>query len=146
MLEAFSKKLKEDTTYFYEAKSAGAKFGQLYTLTVLIARNPAGDAMRAENGKKMQKFGYRPAGEWNRNMLLSAVSGLSSRGRGVVWRDRSGEAVATETDGTLHIENKVEQRLRDALITCWVAKQWGTGDMKWEEPERGLTRAMSAVG
>ncbi|KAF2435488.1 hypothetical protein EJ08DRAFT_339828 [Tothia fuscella] len=110
-----------------------------------MTRNPAGDSLRKENERKMQKYGYRSDQEWNRKLLFSAVTRI--RGEKVDWQDENDRVIATETlEGGFDVIDGVNEKTRDALITCWVARRWGAGNLSWEAQEDKLSRAVSMNG
>jgi hypothetical protein len=109
-----------------------------------MTRNPAGDALKKENERKMQKYGYRSDAEWNKKLLFSAITRI--REDKVDWRDENRKLVAAETGaGGFNIADEVNEKIRDALITCWIARRWGTGNLAWDTSEVGLSRTVSSV-
>jgi hypothetical protein len=105
-----------------------------------LTRNPAGDSLKKENERKMQKYGYRSDDEWNKNLLFRADA--CPRDGKVDWRDADGKTIATEIDGKFDIATHVDQKTKDALVTCFVARRWATRSLIWDTQE-GLSRAVS---
>jgi hypothetical protein len=93
-----------------------------------ITKNAEGDALRQENAAKIQKYGYRPSDEINRDLLFSVRNG--PRIKEVQWKDPRGQPVATETDSkSIEILDNVNLKTRDLIVTCWCARQWVQGAM-----------------
>jgi hypothetical protein len=106
-----------------------------------ITRNPAGDALKKENEKKMKKYGYRSDDEWNRKLLFRAT--VCPGEAKYDWRDGAGQVIAHEIDRSFDIASVVDQRTKDTLVTCWVARRWGAGGGSWVLPDAGLSRTAS---
>jgi hypothetical protein len=106
-----------------------------------VTRNPAGDALKKQNERKMQKYGYRPTDEWNTKGLFLAVA-RSSDGK-IDWQDEKGQVVAVEAPGRFDITKEVDQRTRDTLVTCWIARRWSGGNFPWTKQDSDLARAVS---
>ena len=88
------------------------------------------DALREENQKKIQKYGYHADDEWEKKILFS-TRGVKE---GVVeWTGEMGEVMASENGDVLNIEAKVTERIRDTLVTCWAAKRWAALTLSWED-------------
>jgi len=81
-----------------------------------MTRNEAGDSLRKENERKLQKYGYHSKNEWNK-ILLYEVSKSK-------WKDPGGSDVATESSDGLEIVTSLNVLERDLLVTCWVSKRW----------------------
>lgn len=126
-----------------------------------MRRNPARDALRAENEARMQRRGYHERDEWTR-VLLFAVSpggnsggdtpgtrrkgsssgaalalGLVGRGQGSwEWRDWEGRIVAVERERSGRLEivdgEQMAARTREVLVACWVGRCWCSGRWEWE--------------
>ena len=92
-----------------------------------LTRNEAGDALKKENEKKIQKYGYHPRDEWH-EALLFAVQRCE-------WKDGTGCVVASETPDGLNIERVLSISERDALVTCWAAKRWYADHRRFKESE-----------
>jgi hypothetical protein len=106
-----------------------------------ITRNPAGDALKKENEKKIQKYGYHSDDEWNKKLLFSAA--VRPGDAKYDWHDGAHQVVAHETNRNFDIANVVDQRTKDTLVTCWVARRWGAGVVSWGSSEAGLLRTVS---
>jgi hypothetical protein len=107
-----------------------------------LTRNPAGDSLKKENERRMHKYGYRSDDEWNKKLLFSAVTRI--RHDTVEWRNESGILIATESGASgFDVADEVDKKTRDALITCWVARRWGNGNLAWDTHERGLSKTVS---
>lgn len=98
-------------------------------------RNPANDMLRPENRRKMEKHGYHGEQEWTRTLLFAATRG----GRGedgrklqAEWRDAEDKMVAREGDEAIAFEKILDPKLRDLLVSCWIARSWQAGTLKWE--------------
>jgi hypothetical protein len=100
-----------------------------------ITKNAAGDALREENAAKIQKYGYRPSDEQNKNLLYSVRK--SPKSKTTEWRGREGQLVAIETaTAALEIIGNVDRRTRDLIVTCWCAEMWAKGSLPWNPENR----------
>lgn len=81
-----------------------------------MTRNEAGDALRKENEKKIQKHGYHSRDEWNKILLYETQKSK--------WKTADGSVVAHEHTDSLEIVKTVDITERDMLVTCWVSKRW----------------------
>lgn len=106
-----------------------------------ITPNAKGDALREENERKMQKFGYKPKNEINKVLLFSIAGKFVSKD--VEWRDVDGNVVAKErVGGDLNFTADVSSQMRDILITCWLTKNWAAGTLQLI-PDEGLSLTLS---
>lgn len=96
-----------------------------------MTRNEAGDALKKENERKIQKYGYHAKDEWHKNLLFSVQKH--------VWRDATGSVIASETRDGFKMERVLDICERDVLITCWAAKRWYTDHKEFKEAE-GMKR------
>jgi hypothetical protein len=95
-----------------------------------MTKNAANDSLKKENEKKIQKYGYHADDEWKKKLLFSSSSRLGRTGK-VDWKNEEGKTVATEDGNTFDIMSDVDQRTKDALITCFVARRWAFGRLSW---------------
>lgn len=99
-----------------------------------LKRNPANDALRPENRRKMEKYGYRPEDEWTRTVMFTASSGGK---RTAEWRDGDERLVATEGDDGFLFRRVMDPKLRDLLVTCWIGRTWLANTLRWEHEGLG---------
>jgi len=92
-----------------------------------MTRNEAGDSLKKENERKIQKYGYHPRDEWHKNLLFAMQK--------CEWRDGTGSVVARETRDRFKIERVLSISERDTLITCWAAKRWYANHKEFKEAE-----------
>ena len=92
-----------------------------------MTRNEAGDALKKENERKIQKHGYHSRDEWHKNLLFAVQK--------CEWRDRTGSVVARETRDGFTTERVLGISERDVLITCWAAKRWYAAHKEFKEAE-----------
>jgi len=90
-----------------------------------MTRNEAGDSLRKENEKKLQKYGYHSKNEWNKVLLYETNKAK--------WKDREGTEVANESSDGLEIVKSLDVGERDLLVTCWVSKRWYDDCKKFRE-------------
>ena len=90
-----------------------------------MTRNEAGDSLRKENEKKLQKYGYHSKNEWNKVLLYETNKAK--------WKDREGTEVANESSDGLEIVKSLDVGERDLLVTCWVSKRWYDDHKKFRE-------------
>jgi hypothetical protein len=102
-----------------------------------MTRNAANDSLRKENEKKMLKYGYHADDEWKKKKLFSSNLLLGGCGK-IDWKNDEGKVVATEYGNDFEVMDGVDQRTRDALVTCFVARRWASGSLNWS---RVKTRA-----
>ncbi|QDS70977.1 hypothetical protein FKW77_007410 [Venturia effusa] len=81
------------------------------------------------NGEKMQKYGYHASDDWKKTKLFSTNFRLGTRKIG--WKDKNGKTVALEEGGNFQVMSGLDQRTKDALITCFVAQKWASGKLNW---------------
>lgn len=81
-----------------------------------MTRNEEGDALRKENEKKIQKYGYHSKDEWHKNFLYEVQKSK--------WRDKDGTVVANEDSDSLEIVKWLDVSERDMLVTCWASTRW----------------------
>jgi hypothetical protein len=99
-----------------------------------MTRNAANNSLKKENEKKMQKYGYHADDEWKKKKLFSSNSRL---GRASVdWKNEEGKIVATEDGNAFDVMNGVDQRTKDALITCFIARRWASKRLNWSSARR----------
>lgn len=94
-------------------------------------RNPTNDMLKPENAKKMQKHGYHPDDEWSKTLLFTA-SGNRDKRLQVSWKNARDQVVATETEDALAFHTVLEPKLKDLLVTCWIARAWFSGALRWQ--------------
>ena len=92
-----------------------------------MTRNEAGDSLKKENERKIQKYGYHARDEWHKNLLFAVQK--------CEWRDGTGSVVARETRDRFKIERVLSISERDTLITCWAAKRWYANHKEFKEAE-----------
>jgi len=92
-----------------------------------MTRNEAGDSLKKENERKIQKYGYHARDEWHKNLLFAVQK--------FEWRDGTGSVVARETRDRFKIERVLSISERDTLITCWAAKRWYANHKEFKEAE-----------
>jgi|SRR5579871_3401193 len=92
-----------------------------------MTRNEAGDALKKENERKLQKHGYHARDEWHKNLLFAVQKRE--------WKDGTGSVVASETLDGFKMERVLNISERDALITCWIAKRWYADHKEFKEAE-----------
>jgi hypothetical protein len=98
-----------------------------------ISRNPHGDALKKHNEAKMQKYGYKPADEVNRDLCFSIRR--DSKSQQTEWRSGKGQIIAVEhISGDLEIvdDTMLDRKARDILVTCWCARKWANGALSFE--------------
>lgn len=103
-------------------------------------RNPANDMLLEENRRKMEKYGYHGEKEWTRTLLFSATrGGQDENGRKLQaeWRDAEDKMLAREGEEIFSFEKVLEPKFRDVLVTCWIARSWHAGTLKWESEGLG---------
>ncbi|KAF2097770.1 hypothetical protein NA57DRAFT_76578 [Rhizodiscina lignyota] len=96
-------------------------------------RNPANDMLKPENAKRMQKYGYHPDDEWCKTLLFTASGNKDKARLQVDWKNGQDQPIAVETDQTLTLYDLLEPKLRDLLVTCWMARAWHAATLRWEE-------------
>lgn len=95
-----------------------------------MTKSLANDSLKKENEKKMQKYGYQANDEWNKKKLFSTDSRLG-RASKVGWKNKEGKVVAIEDGDAFQVMIGVDQRMKDALVTCFVARRWASGKLSW---------------
>jgi hypothetical protein len=99
-----------------------------------ITRNPHGDALKKHNEAKMQKYGYKPADELNRDLRFTARK--DSRFQQTEWRNRKDQIIAVEhNSGDFEIVDNamLDRKARDILVTCWCAQKWANGTLNCDK-------------
>ena len=83
--------------------------------------------------KKMHRWGWKADMEIEKTTLFTC----RSRGRsGVIEWQHKDEltdeivTVASEEDNELNMQKQVSDKIRDALVTCWIVKHWSMGVSK----------------
>lgn len=92
-----------------------------------MTRNEAGDSLRKENEKKIQKHGYHSKDEWNKNLLYEVQKSK--------WKTADGSDVAQERSDSLEIVKTIDITERDMLVTCWVSKRWYADYKSFKDPQ-----------
>jgi hypothetical protein len=98
-----------------------------------VTRNPHGDTLKKHNEARMQKYGYKPADEVNRDLCFSTRR--DSKSQQTEWRSGKGQIVAMEhISGDLEIVDGtvLDRKERDILVTCWCARKWANGSLNFE--------------
>ena len=124
---------------YIELQTAGAKASIAERLSFggsqkfwHITKNANGDSLREENAAKMQKYGYRPSDEINKDLLF--LIRKDPRTKEVHWRKPGNQLLAIESDANLlNILEAVDLRTRDLIVTCWCAIKWAEGSVNWKQ-------------
>lgn len=90
-----------------------------------MTRNAAKNSSRVE---KMQKYGYHADDEWEKKKLYSSNSRLGTA-KEIVWKNEHGKIVANEDGDAFEVMRDVDQKTKDALVTCFVARRWASGKL-----------------
>jgi hypothetical protein len=91
-----------------------------------MTKYAANSNVSKENEKKMQKYGYNPDNEWKKKKLFNSSPGLG-RADKVDWKNEEGKIVATEDGNAFDVMKGVDEKTKDVLITCFVARKWALG-------------------
>jgi len=89
---------------------------------------------RAENLKKMNRWGWRADDELQKTSLLTCRS--AGRKGNAEWRHKDEITdvvgiIAVEKEGELVMQKDVADKLKDALVTCWATKHWMLGSLSF---------------
>ncbi|KAF2648188.1 hypothetical protein K491DRAFT_699099 [Lophiostoma macrostomum CBS 122681] len=106
-------------------------------------RNRRNDSLNPENEDRLNRYGYQPEEEWDKNCLFTVKGGKKRKGVGVWnWSDGEGRRAGVEEDGGLDGERRFEVLgvqdgwKKDLMVACWVMKVW-MGGLRWEGDELG---------
>lgn len=95
-----------------------------------MTKNSAKNNLKKENEERIQKYGYHVTDEWRKKKLFSTNSRLGRASKNG-WKDEEGKIVANECGDMFEVVSGVDQRTKDALVTCFVAQRWASGKLRW---------------
>ncbi|TID26729.1 fumarylacetoacetate hydrolase [Venturia nashicola] len=97
-----------------------------------MTKSLAKNSLKQETEERIQKYGYHANDDWEKKKLFSTTSRLGRESK-LGWKDGTGKIVATERGDVFEVMSGVDQKTKDALVTCFVAQRWASGKLRWNE-------------